>query len=112
MRKASFTSICLVPGLCLVLGTCKIALADGSSGPAYYSNGDAATAAKECVGGEACATITQANGDTIKVLTGESGRCNSYVVTFMRYVKDQLVAVWASSTDRNADTQGMMGGAR
>lgn len=27
----------------------------------------------------------------------------------MRYQKDQLLSVWATPTDRNADTSGMMG---
>jgi hypothetical protein len=86
-----------------------IARGDGSAGPVYYSNGDVATATKECDTGEVCATISEASGDQLKVLTGSSGRCNPYVLTFMRYAKDQLMAVWATPTDRNPDSSGMMG---
>lgn len=85
------------------------ALADGSSGPVAYANGDVATATKECDAGDVCATITKSNGELIKVLIGASGHCNPYVMTFMRYQKDQLLAVWATPTDRNPDSSGMMG---
>lgn len=95
--------------LSIMLLSTQSARADGSIGPVYYANGDAATAAAECASGEVCATISQTNGDQIKVLVGESGHCNSYVMTFMRMVGTQVAAVWASSTDRNPDSQGMMG---
>jgi hypothetical protein len=85
------------------------AVADGSVGPVYYANGDVATATPECEAGDVCATITKSSGDVVKVLIGASGHCNSYVMTFMRFTKDQLAAVWATPTDRNADTSGMMG---
>ncbi|MBV8204464.1 MAG: hypothetical protein JO195_05500 [Candidatus Eremiobacteraeota bacterium] len=85
------------------------ALADGSPGPVSYSNGDVATAEKECDAGDVCATINKSNGEQIKVLIGASGHCNPYVMTFMRYQKDQLLGVWATPTDRNPDTSGMMG---
>ncbi|GEM_PF-884270 len=93
----------------VMLSAPATALADGSVGPVYYSNGEVASAAKECEAGDVCATITRANGDQVKVLTGDSGHCNSYVLTFMQYSNGQLVAVWASSTDRNPDSSGMMG---
>jgi hypothetical protein len=85
------------------------ALADGSPGPVYYPNGDVATATPECDAGDICATIVKSNGDVVKVLIGSSGHCNSYVMTFMRFTKDQLVAVWATPTDRNPDSAGMVG---
>jgi hypothetical protein len=96
----------------LIPSFAQVARADGSAGPVYYSNGDVATAANECAAGDVCATITEANGDVIKVSTGESGRCNPYVITFMRYVKDQLTAVWSTPTDRNPDHSGGFGGAQ
>jgi hypothetical protein len=82
------------------------ALADGSIGPVYYPNGDSAVATDECNPGDICATITLAGGDTIKVLTGGSGRCNPYVMTFMRYHAGQLDRVWSTPTDRNPDSGG------
>lgn len=82
------------------------ALADGSIGPVYYPNGDSAVATDECNPGDYCATITLAGGDTIKVLTGGSGRCNPYVMTFMRYHAGQLDRVWSTPTDRNPDSGG------
>jgi hypothetical protein len=88
------------------------ARADGSAGPVYYSNGDVALATAKCAPGELCATITTSSGDQIKILTGGSGHCNPYVMTFMRYTKGQLDAVWSTPTDRNPDTAGMMGGAK
>ncbi len=81
------------------------ALADGSRS-VTYSNGDVATAAEECRPGDVCATIKLASGDVIKVLTGDSGRCNPYVMTFMRYHGSDLAAVWSTPTDRNADHAG------
>ena len=87
------------------------ALADGSAGPVKYANGDVATATVKCGPGELCATIVQANGDQIKILTGGSGHCNPYVMTFMRYHAGQLDAVWSTPTDRNPDTSGAFGGA-
>ena len=112
MRRLSFVvapfTLVILLGVCLA----QIARADGSPGPVYYSNGAGASAAKECEAGDVCATITEANGDIIKVSTGESGRCNPYVITFTRYTKDQLVAVWSTPTDRNPDSSGgMLGGA-
>ncbi len=86
------------------------AQADGSAGPVYYSNGDIAVATAKCGPGEMCATITTTSGDQIKILTGGSGRCNPYVMTFMRYVKGQLDAVWSTPTDRNPDSGGGMSG--
>jgi hypothetical protein len=82
--------------------------ADGSAGPVYYSNGDVAQAVAKCGPGELCATITTSSGDQIKILTGGSGHCNPYVMTFMRYVKGQLDAVWVTPTDRNPDQPGGM----
>ncbi|HXW50451.1 MAG TPA: hypothetical protein VEJ41_00555 [Candidatus Acidoferrales bacterium] len=87
----------------------KVALADGSSGPVYYPNGDVATAIAECAPGLVCGTVTQPSGDQIKVLIGDSGHCNAYVVTFMRVTNNQVVAVWTNSTDRNPDSQSYMG---
>ncbi|HXM19611.1 MAG TPA: hypothetical protein VN934_12515 [Candidatus Tumulicola sp.] len=84
----------------------QAARADGSAGPVYYSNGDVAVATAKCGPGETCATITTASGDQIKILTGGSGHCNPYVLTFMRYVKGQLDAVWSTPTDRNPDQPG------
>ena len=113
MRRLSFVVAPFI--LVILLGVClaQIARADGSPGPVYYSNGAVANAAKECEAGDVCATIAETNGDIIKVSTGESGRCNPYVITFMRYTKDQLVAVWSTPTDRNPDSGGgMMGGAK
>ena len=113
MRRLPFAAVVAAAGISCSILAVQTARADGSSGPVYYSNGDVASAAKECNSGDVCATINQANGETLKVLTGESGRCNSYVITFMRYAKDQLIAVWASSTDRNPDSSGgLMGGAK
>src|SRR5579863_9973637 len=82
------------------------ARADGSIGPVYYPNGDSAVATDECNPGDFCATITLAGGDTIKVLTGGSGRCNPYVMTFMRYHAGLLDRVWSTPTDRNPDSGG------
>ena len=84
------------------------ARADGSAGPVYYSNGDVAQAIAKCGPGELCATITTSTGDQIKILTGGSGHCNPYVMTFMRYVKGQLDLVWVTPTDRNPDQPGGM----
>jgi hypothetical protein len=113
MRRPLLVTAALAAATLLTLCGARIASADGSAGPVTYSNGDVATATKECDAGEVCATITEASGDVIKVLTGSSGHCNSYVMTFMRYLKDQLVAVWATPTDRNADSGGgMMGGSK
>jgi hypothetical protein len=108
MRRPVLATASLAAAMLLALCSAHIALADGSSGPVTYSNGDVATATKECDAGEVCATITEANGDVIKVLTGSSGRCNPYVMTFMRYTKDQLIAVWSTPTDRNPDSGGGM----
>lgn len=108
MRRLSFIAAPFTLVILLALCLAQIARADGSAGPVYYPNGAVASAAKECDAGDVCATITEANGDIIKVSTGESGRCNPYVITFMRYIKDQLVAVWSTPTDRNADTGGGM----
>jgi hypothetical protein len=88
----------------------SIARADGTSGTAYYPNGDSALAVAECGPGDVCATITLTSGDTIKVLTGGSGRCNPYVMTFMRYHGDQIDRVWSTPTDRNPDSSGGFGG--
>lgn len=110
-RLSPVAALCILVTL-LVSGFAQVARADGSVGPVTYSNGDVATAATECAAGDVCATITEANGDVIKVSTGESGRCNPYVVTFMRYTKDQLVAVWSTPTDRNPDHSGGFGGAQ
>ena len=105
-------------GFVLALAVCAIAttvvpnrtaLADGSAGPVYYSNGDVANAAPKCSPGEVCATIASSNGDQTKVLTGGSEHCNPYVMTFMRYHEGQLDAVWSTPTDRSPDAQGMMG---
>jgi hypothetical protein len=84
------------------------ALADGSAGPVYYPNGDVAVATPKCGPGELCATITTQAGDEIRVLTGGSGHCNPYVMTFMRYVKGQLDRVWSTPTDRSPDSSGGM----
>jgi hypothetical protein len=111
MRRLFFGLICLGVALVGALHA-QAALADGSAGPVYYPNGDIATATSECDTGQVCATVNQSNGDQIKVLIGESGHCNSYVMTFMKVSNDQVTAVWASSTDRNPDSQGMMGQAR
>lgn len=113
MSRSLIQTVMLCAVAILFLVSASIAWADGSSGPVTYSNGDSATAAKECDAGEVCATITEANGDIIKVLTGASGHCNPYVMTFMRYTKDQLMAVWSTPTDRNPDQSGgMMSGPR
>ena len=113
MSRRSFVATLCTVALLLVPCLAEIARADGSAGPVYYSNGAAASAAKECDTGDVCATITESNGDIVKVSTGESGRCNPYVITFMRYVKDQLVTVWSTPTDRNPDSGGgMLGGAK
>lgn len=83
---------------------------DGSAGPVTYANGDVATATTQnCAPGEVCAKIQLANGDRIAVLTGGSGHCNPYIMTFMRYSKGQLQAVWSTPTDRNPDVQGSFG---
>ena len=85
------------------------AVADGPTTPMYYSNGDSAVATDGCGPGDLCATITLAGGDSIKVLTGGSGRCNPYVMTFMRYHGDALDRVWSTPTDRNPDSPGSFG---
>ncbi|HXN09548.1 MAG TPA: hypothetical protein VN860_07780, partial [Candidatus Acidoferrales bacterium] len=95
MRRLSFVAVLSTLPILFVAYSAQIARAEGSAGPVYYSNGDVASAANECEAGNVCATINESNGDVIKVSTGESGRCNLYVITFMRYVKDQLVAVWS-----------------
>jgi hypothetical protein len=96
---------CIASGVAIAafaLGT-SAARADGSAGPVSYPNGDVATATTKCGPGELCATIILPGGDQIKVLTGGSGRCNPYIMTFMRYRKDALDAVWSTPTDRNPD---------
>jgi hypothetical protein len=110
MRRLSFVAVLSTLTILFVAYSAQIARAEGSAGPVYYSNGDVASAANECEAGDVCATINESNGDVIKVSTGESGRCNPYVITFMRYVKDQLVAVWSTPTDRNPDHGGGFGG--
>lgn len=103
----------IASGLAVVacaLGTPTAARADGSAGPVSYPNGDVATATAKCGPGEVCATIALQGGDQIKVLTGGSGLCNPYVMTFMRYHKDALDAVWSTPTDRNPDSSGGLGG--
>ena len=85
------------------------AAADGTPGAMYYPNGDAAVATDGCGPGDLCGTITLAGGDSIKVLTGGSGRCNPYVMTFMRYHGDALDRVWSTPTDRNPDSPGSFG---
>ena len=87
-----------------------VALADGSAGPLKYSNGDIATATAKCGPGDLCATIQMSNGDSIKVLTGGSGRCNPYVMTFMKYHAGQLDSVWVTPTDRTPDSSSAFGG--
>jgi hypothetical protein len=84
------------------IGTAQVR-ADGSRSVAY-SNGDVAAAAEECRPGDVCATIKLASGDVVKVLTGDSGKCNPYVMTFMRYHGSDLAAIWSTPTDRNPDT--------
>jgi hypothetical protein len=112
MRRLSSVAALCTFAISLVTCFAHVARADGSAGPVYYPNGAVASAAKECEAGDVCATITETNGDVLKVSTGESGRCNPYVITFMRYVKDQLVAVWSTPTDRNPDRQGAFAGAQ
>jgi len=85
------------------------ASADGSAGPVTYSGGAVATATPKCAPGELCATIVLGNGDSVKVLTGGSGKCNPYVMTFMRYHAGQLDAVWSTPTDRTPDVQRAFG---
>jgi hypothetical protein len=104
MRHSSFIAAVFSSVAILAFSVC--ALADGSIGPVYYPNGDSAVATDECNPGDFCATVTFAGGDTIKVLTGGSGRCNPYVMTFMRYHAGQLDRVWSTPTDRNADSSG------
>jgi hypothetical protein len=107
MRPFLITALaCALAGGVLVVPA--VTRADGSAGPVYYSNGDVAVATPKCGPGELCATLTQASGDQIKILTGGSGHCNPYVMTFMRYVKGQLDAVWSTPTDRNPDQAGGM----
>lgn len=99
--------------LCFVVASCALytaARADGSAGPVKYANGDVATATAECGPGEVCGNLTLANGDQVKILTGGSGRCNPYIMTFMRYHQGQLDAVWSTPTDRNPDSSGGFGG--
>jgi hypothetical protein len=110
MCRLSFIVARVALAIVFVACLTEIARADGSAGPVYYPNGDVASAATECEAGDVCATINESNGDVIKVSTGESGRCNPYVITFMRYIKDQLVAVWSTPTDRNPDHGGGFGG--
>ena len=90
------------------------ALADnGSAGPVTYSNGDIATATTQnCAPGNVCAKIQLGNGDQVQVLTGSSGLCNPYIMTFMRYSKGQLAAVWSSTTDRYPDSTGGFSGTK
>jgi hypothetical protein len=95
--------------LLVMLVSTPFVKADGSTGPVYYTNGDIATATTECGPGQVCGTVTQPSGDQIKVLIGDSGHCNAYVVTFMRVTNNQVAAVWSNSTDRNPDSSGMMG---
>jgi hypothetical protein len=102
---------CAATIIALATGT-HAAFADGTAGPVKYANGDQATATPKCGPGDVCATITLADGDTVKVLTGGSGRCNPYVMTFMRYHLGQLDAVWSTPTDRNPDSSGGYGGSK
>jgi hypothetical protein len=92
--------------------TCGVRADDGSVGPVKYANGDVAKATEKCGPGDTCATITLANGDELRVLTGGSGACNPYVMTFMRYRAKALEAVWSTPTDRFPDAQGAFGGTR
>lgn len=113
MKRLLFTIASIVGVvLTIVLGRPTATLADGSLGPVTYANGDVATAVEKCGPGEVCANITRSNGDQIKVLTGGSGHCNPYIMTFMQYNKGQLEAVWSTPTDRNPDSAGggMFGG--
>lgn len=89
-------------------------LADnGSAGPVTYANGDVATATTtNCKPGDVCAKIQLGNGDEVQVLTGSSGLCNPYIMTFMRYSKGQLAAVWSSTTDRYPDSTGGFSGTK
>ena len=111
MRRL-LVSLAALSALVVTIAVAKAALADGSAGPVYYPNGDVATATPKCGPGEVCATIASQNGDQVKILTGGSGHCNPYVMTFMRYHQGQLDAVWSTPTDRVPDSQGMMGGAK
>ncbi|HEY7992866.1 MAG TPA: hypothetical protein VID24_01490 [Candidatus Eremiobacteraceae bacterium] len=86
------------------------ARADGSTGPVKYANGDVATATAECGPGDVCGNLTLANGDQVKILTGGSGHCNPYIMTFMRYHQEKLDAVWSTPTDRQPDSSGGFGG--
>jgi hypothetical protein len=104
-----FVSACATLAV-IAFGTMTAARGDGSAGPVAYPNGDVATATARCGPGDVCATIALQGGDQIKVLTGGSGHCNPYVMTFMRYHKDALDAVWSTPTDRNPDSSGGFGG--
>lgn len=76
---------------------------DAAQGPVRYANGDVGRAMDRCAPGQLCAMITLANGDNIKVLSGGSGTCNPYIMTFMRYHKKQIDSVWSTPTDRYPD---------
>ena len=107
-RAAALTAV-----LCSVVASCFLvapARADGSTGPVKYANGDVATATAECGPGDVCGNLTLANGDQVKILTGGSGHCNPYIMTFMRYHQGQLDAVWSTPTDREPDSSGGFGG--
>jgi len=110
MKRSAITTAALI-----ALAFCAFplrALPDGSAGTVYYSNGDSAVATDGCGPGDYCATVTLAGGDTIKVLTGGSGLCNPYVMTFMRYHAGELDRVWSTPTDRAADSSGTFGGSK
>ena len=97
-RVAAFTAVLYsAVASCFVVATAR---ADGSTGPVKYANGDVATATAECGPGEVCGNLTLANGDQVKILTGGSGHCNPYIMTFMRYHQGQLDAVWSTPTPR------------
>ena len=64
-------------GICicaLIVSLCvPVRADDGSTAPVNYASGDIAVSTAAC--GPLCATITLANGDTVKVLAGRATGC-------------------------------------
>ena len=77
-RKASdMRSTFWLKGICicaLIVSLCvPVRADDGSTAPVNYASGDIAVSTAAC--GPLCATITLANGDTVKVLAGRATGC-------------------------------------
>lgn len=97
-------SICaLIVSLCV-----PVRADDGSTAPVNYASGDIAVSTAAC--GPLCATITLANGDTVKILAGRATGCAPYMVTSMRYHGGQLGEMWTTALGRDVEVSHGSGG--